>query len=54
MTSMIDDIMTSMSKILFENVTKIMMFQMRLKKDCATNMDKMVCHYIQNVIKNKF
>jgi hypothetical protein len=44
MASMIDDKLMWMSKISFENVTKIQSFQIWLKNNYANNMDKMICH----------
>ena len=51
---MIDDKMTWMSKISFENVTKIKSFQIWLKNNYANDMDKMMCHYIDNGIIQLF
>jgi hypothetical protein len=44
MASMIDDKLMWMSKISFENVTRIKSFQIWLKNNYANNMDKMICH----------
>jgi hypothetical protein len=51
MASMINEKMTWMSKIPFENVTKIKSFQIWLKNNYANDMEKMMCHYIDNVIQ---
>jgi hypothetical protein len=50
MASMIDDKVIWMSKISFEIVTKIKSFKIWLKNNNADGMDKMMCHYIDNVI----
>jgi hypothetical protein len=50
---MINDKMTWMSKISFENVT-IKSFKIWLKKNYANDVDEMMCHYIDNVIKQLF
>jgi hypothetical protein len=50
MASMIDDKVTWMSKILFENLTRIKSFQIGLKSDYANDMDKMMHHYINNML----
>jgi hypothetical protein len=54
MASMIDDKMTWMSKISFENVTKIKSLKIWLKNNYANDMDKMMCHYKDNVITQLF
>jgi hypothetical protein len=50
LTSMIDEKMTWMLKILFENVTRIKSFQIWLKIDYVNDANKRVCHYIDNVV----
>jgi hypothetical protein len=52
-TSMINDKMTWMSKISFENVT-IKSFKIWLKNNYANDVDEMMCHYIDNLIKQLF
>ncbi len=54
MAFMIHDKVTCMSKISFENVIKINSFQMSLKNDYANDVDKMMCHYINNVVTKLF
>jgi hypothetical protein len=54
MASMIDDKVTWMSKISFENVIRIKSFQIWLKNNYANDMDKMMCHYIDNVVIQLF
>jgi len=51
---MIDDKMTWISRILFENVTKINSFQIWLKNNYENDVDKMMCHYKNNVIIKLF
>jgi len=51
---MIDDKMTWMSRILFENATKINSFQIWLKNNYEIDVDKMMCHYKNNVIIQLF
>jgi hypothetical protein len=46
---MIDDEMMCISKISFENMIRIKLFQIWLKNNYANDMDKMMCHYINNV-----
>jgi hypothetical protein len=43
-----------MSKISFENVTKIKSFKIWLKHKYANDVDKMMCHYINNVVIQLF
>jgi len=50
----IDDKVMWMSKISFQNVTKIKLFQIWLKNDYANDVDKMMCHYMNNVIIKLF
>jgi len=50
MTSMIDEKMMWMSKILFENMIRIKSFQIQLNNNYAHDMNKKMCHYIDNVI----
>jgi hypothetical protein len=50
MASMIDDKMTRMSKILFLNLIRIKSFQIWLKSDYASDMNKMMHHYINNML----
>jgi len=50
MASMIDDKVTCMSKITFDNVTKIMSFHIWLQNDYANDMDKMNTKYIHKII----
>jgi len=54
MASMIDDKVTWMSKILFENLIRIKSFQIGLKSDYANDMDKMMHHYITNMLIKLF
>jgi len=54
MASMIDDKMMWMSKMSFEIVTNIKLFKTWLKNNNANGMDKMICHYIDNVIIKLF
>jgi len=54
MASMIDDKVTWMSKISFENVTSIKSFQIWVKNNYANDMEKMMCHYIDNVVIQLF
>ncbi len=54
MASMIDDKVTWMSKISFENMIKIKSFKIWLKNNYAFDVDKMMCHYIDNVITQLF
>jgi hypothetical protein len=54
MASMIDGKVTWMSKILFENVTRIKSFQIWLKNHYTNDMEKMMCHYIDNVVIQLF
>jgi len=42
---MIDDKMTWMFKILFENVIRIKSFQIWLKNNYENDVDKTMCHY---------
>jgi hypothetical protein len=50
MASMIDENMMWMSKISFENMIMIKSFQRWLNNNYADDMNKMMCHYIDNVI----
>jgi len=43
-----------MFKISFENVIKLNSFQIWLNNDYANDVDKMMCHYINNVVINLF
>ncbi len=54
MAFMIDDNVMWMFEISFENVTRIKSFKIRLKNNYANDMDKMMCHYIDNVIIQLF
>jgi hypothetical protein len=54
MASMIDDKVTWMSKISYENVTRIKSFKIWLKNDYTNDMDKIMCHCIDNVIIQLF
>jgi hypothetical protein len=54
MTSMIDDEVMCISKISFENMIRIKSFQIWLKNNYANDMDKMMCHYINNVVIQLF
>ncbi len=54
MASTIDNKMTWMSKISYENVTKIESFQIYLKNDYANDVNKIVCDYIHNIIIKLF
>jgi hypothetical protein len=54
MTSMINDKVMWMFKISFENVTRIKSFQIRLKNNNGNDMDKMMYHYIDNVVMQLF
>jgi hypothetical protein len=49
MVSMIDEKMMWMSKISFENMIRIKSFQIWLNNNYAHDMNKMMCHYIDNV-----
>jgi hypothetical protein len=50
MISMVDDKVIWMSKISFENVIKIKSFKIWLKNNYANDMEKKMCHYIDNVV----
>jgi hypothetical protein len=50
MTYVIDDKMTWMFKILFENVIRIKSFQILIKIDYVNDTNKRMCHYIDNVV----
>jgi hypothetical protein len=54
MASMIDNKVIWMSKISFENMTRIKSFQIWIKNDYANDVNKMMCHYINNVFINYF
>jgi hypothetical protein len=54
MTSLIDDKMMWMFKISFENVIKIQIISNITKNNYANDMDKMICHYINNVVTQLF
>jgi hypothetical protein len=54
MTSMINDKVMWMFKISFENVTRIKSLQIRLKNNNGNDMDKMMYHYIDNVVMQLF
>ncbi len=54
MASMVDDKVTWMSKISFENVIKIMSFQIWLKNDYANGVHKMMWHYGHKIILQWF
>jgi hypothetical protein len=54
MASMIDDKVTWIFKISFENLSMMKSFQMWLKNDYAKDMDKMICHYRDNVVIKLF
>ncbi len=51
---MIDEKMTWMSKISFENVAMIKSFQTWLKNNDGNDVDKMMCHYKNNVVIQLF
>jgi hypothetical protein len=51
---MIDEKMTWMSKISFENVAMIKSFQTWLKNNDGNDVDKMMCHYKNNVVTQLF
>jgi hypothetical protein len=51
---MINDKVTWLSKISFENVIKINSFQIWLKNNYANDVNKMMCHYIDNVVIQLF
>jgi hypothetical protein len=51
---MIDDKMTCMFKISFENMIEIKSFQIWLKNNYENDMDKMMCHYKNNMIIQLF
>jgi hypothetical protein len=51
---MIDDKVIWMFKISIENVIRIKSFQIYLKNDYANDVDKMMCHYIDNVVIKLF
>ncbi len=50
MAFMIDDKVTCMFKISFENAFMIESFQVWLKNDYASDVDKMMCHYINKMV----
>jgi len=54
MTSLIDDKMMWMFKISFENVIKIKIISNITKNNYANDVDKMICHYIDNVVIQLF
>ncbi len=54
MASTINDKVMCMSKISFENVTRIKSFQIWLKNNCVNGVNKMMCHYIDNVVIQQF
>ncbi len=54
MTSMIDDKVMWMSKILCENVIRIKSFQILLKNHYTNDVEKLMCHYIDNVVIQPF
>jgi hypothetical protein len=54
MASMIDVKVTWMYKMSFENVIRIKSFTIWLKNNYANDVDKMICHYIENVIIQLF
>jgi hypothetical protein len=54
MASMIDDKMMCISKISFENMIRIKSFEIWLKNNYANDMEKMMCHYINNVVIQLF
>jgi hypothetical protein len=51
---MISDKMTWMSKISFENVTKLKSFQIWPKNNYENDVNKMMCHYKNNVVIQLF
>jgi hypothetical protein len=51
---MIDDKMMCMSKISFENVTRIKTFQIWLEINYENDRDKIMCHYKNNVVIQYF
>ncbi len=51
---MINDKVMWMFKISFENVTRIKSLQIRLKNNNGNDMDKMMYHYIDNVVMQLF
>jgi hypothetical protein len=51
---MINDKVKWMSKISFENVTSIKSFQIWLKYNYANDVNKIMCHYIDNVVIQLF
>jgi hypothetical protein len=54
MASMIDDKVTWMYKISFENVISTKSFQIWLKNNYANDMKKMMCRYIDNLVIQLF
>jgi hypothetical protein len=51
---LIDDKMMWMSKISYENVIRIKSIKIKSNNDYTNDMDKMMCHYIHNVIIKLF
>jgi len=51
---MIDDKMTWMSKISFENVTTIKSFQIWVKNNYENDVNKMMCYYKNNMVIQLF
>ncbi len=54
MASMIDNKMMRMCKVSFQNVTRIKSFQIWLKSNYENDMEKMMCHYKNNVVMQLF
>jgi hypothetical protein len=51
---MIDDKMMWMYKVSFQNVIRIKSFPIWLKNNYENDVDKMICHYKNNVVMELF
>jgi hypothetical protein len=54
MIFMIDDKVTWIFKLSFENLIRIKSFQICLKNNHANDVDKTMCHYVDNVVIQLF